>query len=117
MRGAGIGRKVEWEVIGKAGSSSLREGMLRAGKKVIHIFLPYRQRVISRLESVFPAPWLSHDEAFCEQLREDFCYTTGMLGQSGSEILPFSDMNLKCNGWGFGITVASFRLTFGLTCV
>ena len=87
MRGAGIGRKVEWEVIGKPGSSSLREGMLRAGKKVIHIFLPYRQRVISRLESVFPAPWLSHDEAFCEQLREDFCYTTGMLGQAGSEIL------------------------------
>ena len=45
--------------------------------------------VISRLESLFSPPRLSHDEAFCEQLREDFCCTTGMLGQGASEILSF----------------------------
>ena len=95
-------------------------GMLHADcrQKVIGIFIPKRQRVIARLESVFPLPCLSHDEAFCEQLREAFSYTTGILGQPGSKILHSGlifyivfkiDLCQKCIDLvgGFGTLVAS----------
>ena len=81
QRGGGIGRKVEWGVIGKAAvlggdvTCSSQKGRWRLPCKV------YRGSFQDlKVFSPLP-PWLTHDEGFCEQLKEAFCCPTGLLGQ------------------------------------
>ena len=66
--------------------------MLQAGKKSFTSSLHSDSGSSQDFKVFFSPipPWLSHDGSFCEQLRENFCYTTGMLGPTGSEILAFS---------------------------